>query len=144
MYVSKWEMAGFNSLPESAKCRIVLEMVRALVLIDMAEMQSLQPTPAPLYETGIRYAFQQAEDDWQDVARMLETGGASCNSLAAWRCAELRLQGYDARPYVRTQMGQMQMDGTAMDVFHVIVKVYDADGNSQTEDPSVLLGMPES
>jgi hypothetical protein len=133
-------MQGFDILPEGAKCRIVLEMVRALVLIDEAEMRAVQPKP--LYQTGIRYAFQQAEDDWQDVVRMLSTKGASCNSLAAWRCAELRLQGYDARPFVRTQMGQRQMDGTKLDVFHVIVKIVAEDGSYTWEDPSLLLGMP--
>jgi hypothetical protein len=140
MYASRWEMAGFDMLPEGAKCRIVLEMVRALVLIDMGELAML--TPPPLYESGIVYAFQAAEDDWQDVARLMNTGAGSCNSLAAWRCAELQLQGFDARPFVRTQMGQPQKDGTTMDVFHVIVRIYDDEGNYETEDPSAQLGMP--
>jgi hypothetical protein len=141
MYQSVWQMQGFDSLAPTVKCRIVLEMVRALTLIDMAELPHLNP--GPLYQTGIRYAFQSAEDDWQDAARMLATGGASCNSLAAWRCAELRLAGYDARPYVKTQMGQPQEDGSMLDVFHVIVRVTDEHGQQWTEDPSVLLGMPD-
>ncbi len=142
MYQSVWKMQGFDYLPESAKCKIVLEMVRALVLIDVGEMKMLNPPP--LYESGIRYAFQGAEDDWQDVASMMNTKGASCNSLAAFRCAELRLQGYDARPFVKTQMGQTQSDGSTIDVFHVIVRVVNADGNGNDvwEDPSIRLGMP--
>lgn len=134
-------MQGFDLLPESAKCRIVLEMVRALVLIDKGEMQILRPPP--LYETGIRYAFQQAEDDWRDCYRMLATKGGSCNSLAAWRCAELQRMGLDARPFVRTQMGRYQRDGSTLDVFHVIVRIVNEDGSYDWEDPSLLLGMPD-
>ena len=147
MYESRWEMAGFDALDEASKCLIIHEMVGALVVIDMRELRRLPDLPA-LYELRdmgkVKYAFQNAQDDWKDAIRVLQTGCGSCNSLAAFRAAELQNEGTDARPYIRTQPGNVQSDGTILDVFHVIVRIFDDEGHptGEWEDPAAELGMP--
>jgi hypothetical protein len=46
---------------------------------------------------------------------------------------------------VDAQMGNPQMDGTLLDVFHVSVQIFDEEGNptNEFEDPSIELGMPD-
>jgi hypothetical protein len=138
LYLSTSEIAGFDVLPAGDKCQIILALVRAYVAIDIVELARLRPPP--VYECAVRYGFQPSVDKWLDVQRALETGEASCNSLAAWRVAELLLDGEQATPYIRTQT-QHKPEGGLLDVFHVIVRrplpaPYD------WEDPSLTLGMP--
>jgi hypothetical protein len=139
MYIARHELGGFDWLPAGEKCRIILETVRLFVFVDRLELAKLD-LPS-IYEVGLRYAFQPAVDEWLDVARMLQTGQASCNSLAAWRVAELQNAGVDARPFVRTQTVQRE-DGSVLDVFHVMVWRPSDPPPFQWEDPSVALGMP--
>jgi len=134
------ELAGFDVLPDADKCRLILETVRLFIFYNRIEIARLKLPP--LYQSGIVYRFQGDVDDWQDACRMQITKAASCNSLAAYRCAELNLDGEDATPYVCTQT-VTNPDGSKLDVFHVIVKrprppPYD------WEDPSITLGMPAS
>ena len=156
MYTSTWMMGGFDALDDTAKSRIVFEMVSALIIIDMCEIRRIPqlspktnpqaPTLYDLFDMGrVKYAFQKPQDDWKDVVTVLQTGCGSCNSLAAFRCAELQLRGVDARPYVDAQMDNPQMDGTLLDVFHVSVQIFDEEGNptNEFEDPSIELGMPD-
>jgi hypothetical protein len=140
VYDPRFELYGFEVLPELARCRIVLELVRAMVLINQIEIRQLRPPP--LYKAGVVYAFQGLQDDWKDLTQVLATGCGSCNSLAAWRCAELLEQGVEAGPYIRTD-AQQERDGGLTEVFHVIVRIGPR-GSSQFEDPSELLGMPTS
>jgi hypothetical protein len=138
MYDPKFELSGFEVLPELARCRIVLELVRAMVLVNQIEWRALHPPP--LYQSGVRYAFQGAQDDWKDLVQVLATGCGSCNSLAAYRCAELLEQGIECGPYIRTDE-QGDDDGQTTEVFHVIVRIGPR-GSGEFEDPSSLLGMP--
>lgn len=140
MYLSRSELAAFDFLSDAAKCRIILTWVRALVetnKIILAEFHA--PT---LYDSGVRYAFQGAVDDWQDIARCLATRAASCNSLTAWRCAGLQMAGEQATPYIQNQT-VVKPNGEKLDVFHVIVQRELADPH-HWEDPSRTLGMPSS
>jgi hypothetical protein len=135
VYIARDELAAFDYLSDAAKCRIILAKVRALVVNDLEILREVPGIP-PLYESGVVYRFQPATDDWQDILRALETGAASCNSLAAWRCAELRADGENATPYIRSA-STLNPDGTRADLFHVIVR-----RPTTWEDPSVTLGMP--
>lgn len=139
MYISRSELAAFDHLSEGGKCRIILEWVLALTktnIIILSEMHVPE-----LYESGVVYKFQGRDDDWQDIARCLVTRAASCNSLAAWRCAELQMAGENATPYIQTQSARKR-DGSPLDVFHVIV--HRGDGAPvEWEDPSRTLGMPQ-
>jgi len=138
MYLSRSELAGFDVLPDEDKCRAILETVRLFIFYDKLEIARLGLPP--LYTAGIRYRFQAEIDDWQDAYRMQQTKAASCNSLAAYRCAELQLAGEKATPYVCTQT-VTNPDGSRLDVFHVIVRrPYPAPYD--WEDPSLTLGMP--
>ena len=139
MYIARDELAAFDHLSNIAKCRIILAKVRALVVNDMEILREMPGIP-PLYTSGVVYRYQPAVDDWQDILRALMTRGASCNSLAAWRCAELQHEGENAVPYIRSR-STVGANGQNFDIFHVIVRrplpsPYD------WEDPSVQLGMP--
>lgn len=142
MYVARVELSGFDELPDPVKCGLILRTVWWLVEIDRAELRHARPRVPPVYTLGhLAYHYQDAAaDTWLDVARVLEVGGGSCNSLAAWRVAELREAGEDARPYVRTQTVH-QRDGSLLDVFHIIVR-RPLPPPHRWEDPSVGLGMP--
>lgn len=137
MYLSRSRLASFDVLSSGAKCRSILNLVRALVEVDK-EIISEYHVPV-LYESHVRYKFQDAVDDWQDIVDCLRTGLASCNSLCAWRCAELQLDGEQATPYIQSQTVQ-KPNGQVIDLFHVLVER----PNGVIEDPSRTLGMPPS
>lgn len=139
MYASRSELAAFDHLSDAAKCRIILELVRVYTLIDRLIIRELGIPP--LYECGVAYEFQPASGDaWKDIIGCLVSGRGSCNSLAAWRCAELQEDGEDARPYIQTQT-LVRPDGSTMDVFHVLVH-RPPGAPVEWEDPSRTLGMP--
>jgi hypothetical protein len=140
VYLSRSELAGFDYLPDAQKCRAILETVRLFIFLDMMEMRCL--TLPTLYDSGIVYDFQGETDRWLDAVRMVQEGKGSCNSLAAYRIAELRLAGEDARPYIRTQTTR-KPDGNLLDVFHVIVHRPTVPFPHDWEDPSLTLGMPD-
>lgn len=139
MYVPRFELTGFDVLPEADKCRSVLLMVRALVEINRLEWRAASPPPPPLYEAGVRYACQGEQDDWKDLIRVLDTGEGSCNSLVAWRVAELLENGVEAGPWIQGEV--IQTPEGPFDQWHVICWVGD---RSTFEDPSLLLGMPSA
>lgn len=139
MYTPRFELHGFDVLAAPARCRIILELARALVVVNQIEWRKIRPKP--LYESGIQYAFQGRQDDWKDLAQVIATGCGSCNSLAAWRAAELIEGGQDAGPYIRTDY--QETSSGPLEVFHVIVWMDYHDGQGRKyEDPSALLGMP--
>jgi hypothetical protein len=138
VYAPRWELRGFDVLPAAARCSIVLAKVKALVHIDQIEWRAIHPPP--LYDAGITYAFQGVQDDWKDLERVCETGEGSCNSLSAWRVAELLENGVSAGPYIRTAY-QHGSEGP-LEVFHVIVWRALPGGGRTYEDPSARLGMP--
>lgn len=69
---------------------------------------------------------------FRDIPRIIENGGGDCDNVAAWRTAELRELGIQARPFITWRK---RSDGGT--TYHVIVLW--PDGSS--EDPSLLLGM---
>jgi len=145
MYISRQELAAFDVLSSAAKCRSILTLVRALVEVDKEILAELGPAwlggaVPELYLACVRYKFQDAVDDWQDIVRCLRTGAASCNSLSAWRCAELQTDGEMATPYIQSQTVRKR-DGQVLDIFHVIVHRGDY-APVEWEDPSRTLGMP--
>jgi len=139
VYLARTELAGFDTLPDEDKCRAILETVRLFIFVNKLEIARFKLPP--LYASGIVYRFQGESDDWQDACRMLQTMAASCNSLAAYRVAELQLDGEAARPWIRTQTTR-RPDGSILDVFHVIVK-RPLPPPHDWEDPSITLGMPD-
>jgi hypothetical protein len=149
MYVPRWELAGFDVLKAEDKCPLILAMVRALIEIDRREIRSINKGAElygsdpvdPLYQSGVRYFPQKEQDDWKDTIQVLASGGGSCNSLSAWRVAELLEAGKSAGPYIQTQI-QRHRRGL-VHVFHVIV--WTGDPNHPTfECPSRTLGMKDT
>lgn len=143
MYSSRSDLAAFDRMSSAAKSRCILNLVRALCEWDREIIAEL--TVPELYHSGVAYAFQGPLDDWKDIAQCLHTGKASCNSLTAWRCAELQMDGEpDAFPYIQSQTIQ-KPDGSILDLFHVLVQRQSFAGTDQEfEDPSRTLGMPRS
>lgn len=75
---------------------------------------------------------------FRDIGRVIENGGGDCDNLAAWRVAELRQQGIQARPFMTCR--ERPGGGTT---YHALV-IWPPLGpcNYETsEDPSLLLGM---
>ena len=112
--------------------RAIFHLLDALTLIDMDYLSKYRKTPS-LYASGVRYDRQKGEqEDWHDIPTAIAVGKTDCKVLAAWRCAELRLAGIDARPYL---LRQMLPDGKYL--YHVQVQWPDG----RIEDPSTILGM---
>lgn len=146
MYSPRYKLGGFDVLLDPDKAAIILEMVESLVDINRRELRAFQrgaqihgsDPVAPLYQSGAVYYPQGVEDDWKDVVQVLESGGGSCNSLTAWRVAELLESGEAAGPFVQSQI-QRHKRGL-VHVFHVILWR----GSPQSpiwECPSRTLGM---
>jgi hypothetical protein len=121
MYIPRWELLGFDVLVESNQRELILAMVSALVEINRKEIRAAKvngmPLP-PLFQSGVVYAPQGRQDDWKDAMMVLASGCGSCNSLTAWRVAELLENGTPAWPAVQAQVQNLSR-GTTM-VFHVI------------------------
>lgn len=82
-----------------------------------------------LYKSGVRYAREPLGSEvWQTGLETLQLGHGDCEDLVAWRCAELRVNGEEATPYVKDVRPGLR---------HCLVKR--ADGS--LEDPSRALGM---
>jgi hypothetical protein len=96
------------------------------------------PTTAPLYRSGVRYGRTKV---WDTIPALYGRTYGDCKSLTAARIAELREQGFEARPVHRWIMPQ-GADGPTD--FHILVlttatgPTINRDG---FEDPSKVLGM---
>jgi len=135
---------AFDRMTVGQRCNAIWRLVMALVGLDLFYLAQHPETPS-LYESGVRYRTQQTlqgqpvnTDLWFNIPTALHYGEGSCEDLAAWRVAELRLRGstpYErqARPYVHSREQPNQLT-----VYHVVVRFPD----NQEEDPSALLGMP--
>lgn len=112
--------------------RCVDGLVMALAEFDR-EWLCRHPDAPKLYQSGVRYK-RQRRDVFMDVPAVLKGGGSDCKNLAAWRIAELGLEGHEA-----TAMSVWQRaDHLRFPlIFHVLVLRRDG----VIEDPSVALGM---
>lgn len=112
--------------------RAIIFLLEALANIDLDYLRAYPKTPS-LYASGVRYERQKGEqEDWHDIPTAIATGKTDCKVLAAWRVAELRMQGIAAKPYLLRQRSD---DGKYL--YHVQVAWPDG----RIEDPSKVLGM---
>lgn len=96
-------------------------------ILAAAELSGVE-RPA-LYASGVRYQREpRGVEEWRTVLGVLRHGNGDCEDLAAWRAAELRLEGEAARVVVRR---------TGRRVVHALVEREDG----TIEDPSRALGM---
>jgi len=109
--------------------------IEALTALDRVYLRS-HPGTLPIYESGAVY-LRDAEDRdqgrpraelWLTVPDVMRAGGADCKCLVAWRLAELRERGEDARPVIVR---------VSQSLWHVQLRREDG----RIEDPSKRLGM---
>lgn len=82
-----------------------------------------------LYSSGVAYRREPAgREDWLTADQTYKRKFGDCEDLAAWRAAELRLEGIPARAAV-LRTGRRR--------FHAVVRWPDG----TIEDPSIILGM---
>jgi uncharacterized membrane protein len=120
---------GFLRVPPSFRIETVQHLVMALQSANTGYL-TINRAP-PLYSSGVRYRADNGriERQWWDIEAVLARGYGDCKALAAWRAAELTVQGYQAHAIVIPDDPKFQK-------FHVIVRY-----NGATEDPSERLGM---
>jgi hypothetical protein len=131
MYALCYELRSFGMLDVQTQLAVLQHFVDGLTL---ANIGYLQRVAAPmLYESGVYYKpdSDRIERQWWDVPATLEHGFGDCKALAAWRAAELRVQG--ERADTRVVLDSIDKKVTN---FHVYVTRYRG-----TEDPSEILGM---
>lgn len=127
-------IAGFLQLPRPARLAVIAEFVRAMVLADQLYIQSFPGVPL-LYASGVVYREDPIGNErWKNVGDVIVAGAGDCKDLAAWRCAEIRQTGIDAKIQI-DEYPDVRPGGPD---FHVLVRLPDG----TTEDPSRRLGMP--
>lgn len=94
----------------------------------------LRPDIPPLYASGVRYRPEPPDrEDWDTADVVHGRGWGDCEDLAAWRAAELQLDGEDAR--ADCYVSRRRPDGRR--IWHAVV----VRENGELEDPSLELGM---
>lgn len=126
-----FELELFNGQPydERRSRHAVLWLIEALVGIDYQILQMYPHTPG-IYESHVLYRHHRENEPWQDILTTLRKGHGDCKDFAAYRCAELRMMGIAAKPYLRWHDDRPH-------AFHALVKMPDG----RIEDPSLALGM---
>jgi hypothetical protein len=98
---------------------------------------SRHPSTPRLYESGVRYMREPYRyEQWIPIPRVLQQGGSDCEDLSAWRIAELRQKGFDARP-AWSHEERTGPNGEPYRMYHIKVFI----PGFGIEDPSRLLGM---
>lgn len=119
---------------------VLLILLEALVQADtlylLSEMQRGVPLEnLSIYKSEVVYKLDdRGQNDWLDIPNLKRRGFGDCKSLSAWRIAELRHAGVQARPFIRWP--KMHKDPTRR-VLHALVRWPDG----RIEDPSMALGM---
>lgn len=119
--------------PTVQKLRICVDMLVALNIDFLKRAQGAKRIP-PLYSAGVRYRREPKPkhgnrlEQFALIPVVLRQGHGDCEDLAAWRVAELRMQGKRATPWIVRVNEHL---------FHVQVKR----GDGTIEDPSRELGM---
>lgn len=128
-----------------------LILLESLVEINVAILEDEPDFPA-LYGSGVRYR-REVEERWVDCAGVLRDLVEDCDSLSAWRAAELRVRGWRAllpgQPGYR-EAKRLRLQSIDAQVFlrrpkndslyHALV-VYRVGRELYEDDPSARLGM---
>lgn len=99
-----------------------------------------------LYDSGVRYKVEGSPELWWDAEEILRNGFDDCEGLAAYRAADLMVEGFpSAEVYCRLiQMPSKEMGGSGSGgrLFHAVTRVRDPKtGNWVVDDPSVHVGL---
>ncbi len=110
--------------------KVLLILLDALVASNVDWLQRKPGTPG-IYQAGVRYRAEAGTEEWKIIPECMRDGLADCEDLAAWLCAELRVKGVAAKPYLEfKRYGNFYL-------YHVMVKL----PNGEVLDPSRRLGM---
>lgn len=111
---------------------VLTAMLEALVMADVAYLQ-VHPMTPPLYASGVRYQREPIEQEkWLSIGRVRAQGWGDCEDLAAWRAAELRRAGVQAKAVFISRVMP-----SGMRIYHILV----LHPSGVVEDPSRVLGM---
>lgn len=120
--------------------RCVRALCELAVMSNRSYLHSHPRTPA-LYESGVVYQNEPIglPDELVDIPAIRRKGWGDCLHLVAWRVAELRENGEDAKPRITCKRMKKNVRGKIKNIrmFHVLVRR--ADGS--VECPSRILGM---
>lgn len=109
-------------------------LAKFLEILASANRRYIRLNGAPaLYRSGVRYQREPlGAENWRYIPAILRDGIGDCEDLAAWRVAELRERGENAKFLITKRRKP-----SGFLVYHI--KVLRANGKE--EDPSRLLGM---
>lgn len=116
----------------SRQNRKLLWFLEALTRCNVLWLET-HPQAVELYRSGVRYRQEKDTEAWLDIPHVIENRYGDCEDLAAWRVAELRVQGVKAKPFLRWYNRPSQ----GITLYHVQVRLPDG----KIEDPSRVLGM---
>ena len=134
MFTIQMRLAGWGpDTPPEDIARVVTLLIEALATANMAQMRA---NAFPSLQTrAIRYDLEESQELFDDATLVLSRRSGDCDDLAAYRLAEVWLEGdHGARAYVRWQPDPTNEIPWG---FHAMVQR----GNGQIEDPSTALGM---
>lgn len=110
----------------------VLEQIAAgldaLVDVNVAHL-SVRPGVPALYDSKVRY-IEEPDEVRQDVPTVLQHGRGDAEDLVAWRIAELRVRGVEARVLIR-----QVRSSSGLAFYHPLVQLPDG----TVEDPARIL-----
>lgn len=143
MYTPKFELLSFSSLPVQRK-QVVLRAALEFLIVANWNYILENPDLPSLYDFAPQYILKVRPaglDSWQDIPQTIALGSGDCKDFACWRIAELRHRGYDdVMPYIKVSYHPDPRGAEPpMTVYHIQVRIHD-----QIEDPSAILGMPQS
>ncbi len=111
---------------------VIEHLAEALVRINVSLLRDRPYTP-PLYQARVQYRGEHATERWATIPVVQERGYGDCEDLAAWLCAERRMQGDVGSRVIWCR--RRRPDGSWL--YHVLVQ----HGSGVIEDPSLKLGM---
>lgn len=122
---------------EPYRNRALQILLWTLVHLNELYLERFPGTPR-LYDAGVRYLREPHRyEQWIPIPKVLRQGGADCEDLCAWRVAELRHRGFDARPSWSHEERKDPDTGETFTMYHIRVWI----PGFGFEDPSLHLGM---
>ncbi len=130
MYTACYDFSMVHpSMPDHMLVALNEAAVEGLALVN-AVLLRYYPV-RPLYEIRPFYKLGTVER-WKDLGAVLKDGWGDCKDFTAWRLAELRKAGYQARAKSIVERQSKRL------LFHTFIEY----PNGYVEDPAKELGMP--
>lgn len=111
--------------------KTLLFLMNSLVSANILILKEYGKSFPRLYESRVVYRPEHGTEIWRDCSIVLEDGFGDCEDLACWCCAEYRIAGIAADPYIKWRRVEDDLR------YHAVVRLPDG----RIEDPSRALGM---